>query len=295
MNMHSSSSSGGEVILVSPPLINSEEKSHSSKSSKKQVSPAKKWFFTWNNYKPSDIEDIQTRCKENNVKYVFQEEEGDSKTPHLQGCIEFPTKQRPMSLFWNTKSIHWESCKDWKASVKYCTKTQGRIGGPYANIAWPKPIRSGMEGKELRPWQKQVMEIIKGEPDERSIYWFWDAPGNKGKTIFCRELIINHMARYVSGQGKNIKFAIQKAIENEKPVDIVLFDFPRTTEGYISYAGLESVKSAVFFNEKYEADQCIYNWPHVICFANFRPDTSAMSADRWNIFEIQGDFTTVKE
>ncbi len=37
----------------------------------------------------------------------------------------------------------------------------------------------------------------------------------------------------------------------------------------------------VFFSSKYESGMCLGNCPHLLIFANFKPDLSNMSLDRW--------------
>ncbi|GAC77771.1 replication protein [uncultured marine virus] len=63
----------------------------------RQISPSKHWVFTCNNYTKENIELI---CNDSSIKrYSFQEEVGDSGTPHLQGYLEFITKRRPLNQF----------------------------------------------------------------------------------------------------------------------------------------------------------------------------------------------------
>jgi hypothetical protein len=46
---------------------------------------------------------------------------------------------------------------------------------------------------------------------------------------------------------------------------------------------LEPVKNGLFFSSKYGSEMAVFNPPHVICFANFKPKEVAMSADRWKV------------
>lgn len=95
---------------------------------RKQISPAKHWCFTLNNYTPEDISLIQNNSSIN--KYIFQEETGENGTKHLQGYIEFKEKTRPLSLF-DSKRIHWEKTKHINASIDYCSKEETRTGEIY--------------------------------------------------------------------------------------------------------------------------------------------------------------------
>lgn len=89
----------------------------------KQISPAKHWFLTLNNY---TTDDIQFLCSISSIKrYVFQEEMSESGTPHLQGHFEFEKKIRPLGFFKGTpleKRCHWEKTKNRHAAIQYCSK-----------------------------------------------------------------------------------------------------------------------------------------------------------------------------
>ena len=37
-----------------------------------------------------------------------------------------------------------------------------------------------------------VVDILKTEPDERTIHWFWEPKGNVGKTTLCKWLVVKH-------------------------------------------------------------------------------------------------------
>ncbi|GAC77799.1 replication protein, partial [uncultured marine virus] len=106
---NSSNSSGGEVILNSPPT--------------KQISPAKRWCFTLNNYTDTDISSIvpifDEKCK---IVIIGKEIGEENETPHLQGYLEFHTKLRPLSLGLNSK-IHYEKARgNMMQNVEYCKK-----------------------------------------------------------------------------------------------------------------------------------------------------------------------------
>jgi hypothetical protein len=68
---------------------------------------------------------------------------------------------------------------------------------------------------------------------------------------------------------------------------ILIFDLQRAKEDYIPYGTIEQLKNGIFFSGKYEASTHVINSPHVICFANYPPDKYKLSADRWNIIEIE--------
>ncbi len=252
------------------------------KHSMPRVARYRKWCFTLNNYTQSDIDTLQVSFgKISSTEYVFQEELGDNETRHLQGCVAYRNAVRFSTLKSLCPRGHWEKCKDWNASKAYCSKLDTRNGSIFTNIDFP---RDPLEGHVLYEWQKNILHIADGEPDDRTIYWFWEPTGNVGKTALCKHIMLSaRKATYVSGAGKDILFSFTNLDPKPK---IVLWDVPRSAEGYISYQAIESVKNGIFFSGKYESKTVLFNCPHVIIFANFEPDTSKLSEDRWNITKI---------
>ena len=65
--------------------------------------------------------------------------------------------------------------------------------------------------------------------------------------------------------------------------------YPRSKEPYVSYECLETLKDGLWTTAKYEGEVVVRNSPHVVVFANFPPNTAALSMDRWKIGEIVDD------
>lgn len=100
---------------------------------------AKNWCFTLNNY-----EHLLDGDTFPSLTYmVYQEELGESGTPHLQGYMQFSVKQRLTTLLKidDLTGAHFEVAKGSLAqNEEYCTKDEGRIGGPYH---WGAPQSAG--------------------------------------------------------------------------------------------------------------------------------------------------------
>lgn len=250
----------------------------------RQISPAKKWCFTWNNWDSSIVPEFQDLLAFNG-KYGFGEEKGNG-TPHLQGWVAFNEKKRPMSVFKDEKykAIHWEKMKGTIAqSIDYCTKEKG----PYnTNEEGPEKLEDIVEEKGPLPWQKDVIDMVQGKPHPRHIWWYWNNYASAtGKSDLCRHLVIKYGAIFVNGDAKDVKCGValwRKAHKNKMP-KIIIFGYPRSMEGHVSFDAIESVKDALFFSTKYESAQEIYNKPWVLCFANFPPIMDALTADRWKV------------
>ena len=63
----------------------------------------------------------------------------------------------------------------------------------YVNGKLIVPIKT-IDDSDLYDWEKEIIEIIKNEPDDRTIYWFWEPTGCTGKTTFAKYLYIKHGA-----------------------------------------------------------------------------------------------------
>lgn len=250
----------------------------------KQISPSKKWCFTLNNYKSEDIDEIIKTCSNSSIKYMFQEETGENGTKHLQGFLIFQTKKRPFNAFSNNK-IHWEKMRgSIDDNINYCSKTDTRTGNLYQNIK--ETIKTITELKE---WQFFLKEKLLKEPDERTINWYWENQGNVGKSAFVKYMCVHHNAYILGSKASDMKFALASMIKNNKiPPKIIFIDVPRESMDYLSYAGIEEIKNGCFFSGKFESEMVLMNSPHIVIFANERPDERKMSKDRWNVVRIKG-------
>lgn len=252
-------------------------------SQTKQGNQLKQWFMTWNNYPENAVEILEAKFKPLCDKYAFQKEVGEQGTPHIQGTFWLKKKMR-WTEFDLPKQIWWKKTKSWSASVKYCVKTATSVGEPYVfGFTIPRELKV-LSHDQLYDWQIDIVNLVKSEPNERHIHWFWEATGNVGKSTFVKYLCYHYKALLVSGKGSDMKFLIVKYREKygDYPTCII-WDIPRTAENFISYTGMEEVKNGCFASTKYECEMVLMNCPHMLCFANFEPDCEKVSADRWVI------------
>ena len=144
------------------------------------------------------------------------------------------------------------------------------------------------EYKEVKwkPWQTEVLKILKDKPDRRKIHWFWEETGNIGKSYLCKYLALTQNIIICEGKKTDVFNQVREALEMGKDINIVICDIPRSSQEYLNYGALEQLKNGMMYSGKYEGGQCIFKIPHVICFANELPIMSKMSKDRWDIREI---------
>lgn len=132
-----------------------------------------------------------------------------------------------------------------------------------------------------RPWQQQIVDLVNTEPDSRSVNWIVDETGGQGKTYLSKYLIAEHDAFYTTG-GKGAD--IVHAYNNQR---VIIFDFSRDKDGFVSYAVIEQLKNGLVFSGKYNsAFKVRPHQAHVIVFSNFEPDQSKLSRDRWKITRL---------
>lgn len=191
MNSSNSSKGLGNTIPVPP----------------KQISPAKRWCFVLNHWKEEEFNAISSIVPEYCNFCIIGSEIGELGTPHLQGYLEFKTKKRPKSVFDNIR-IHWEKAKGNKQqNIEYCSKEE---------VKYEYPEKYKVEIEEFYNWQTICLDILKYKPDERSIYWFYEHEGCKGKTTLQKYIYTHYQKCIVlSGKGGDMKNGI---IEYEKKI-----------------------------------------------------------------------------
>lgn len=242
------------------------------------------WFFTWNN--PDLTWPQLSQLLEGGrdvVKLVGQKEKGANGTEHYQGLVQYRHQVSFATLKAIHPAIHWEGCKNLAAALKYVTKADTRVEGPWS-MGWdiPEPIRT-IEHSHLRTWQRVIDDILNGPVNDRAIYWLHESIGGVGKTAYCKYLAANRGALVLGGKSADIKHGVASWLGRNRPLPIVVFHFTRTLEDYISYEAIEAVKDGIFFSGKYESGMVVFNSPHILVLANFAPKQEKLSADRWRI------------
>lgn len=257
---------------------------------------ARFWTWTWNNYSEENVTEMTDFCNKNCKTFNFQREIGEEcGTPHLQGFWEFANARYFSSLKKNFEKIHLEKARNIEACRDYCRKPETRVGETIEGGT--AVTRDPLKNFKLRVWQQDFVNMIESPPDERTIHWYYDPVGNCGKTTLAKHLCLKYKNEIIclSGGPAGCKYGVMSFLfnkvkskweRNDKKLRAAVFDFPRSVEDKVSYQALEEVKNGIFFNTKYESMMVVYDCPHVAIFANFLPDTSKLSADRWKIIDL---------
>lgn len=133
----------------------------------------------------------------------------------------------------------------------------------------------------LKDWQKTCIEKYMSQGD-RKVLWIYDPVGNTGKTWLGRYLMIKLKDVYKINtcSYKDIAYAYKKQKN-------VIFDYSRSQCEYFNYMAMESLKNGEMFSGKYHSHQVIFSPAKVLVFANYPPDVTKLSVDRWDIYKIQ--------
>lgn len=261
--------------------------SPSPKRRKKQISCAIHWCFTLNNYTEDEKMILSSKVPEICDVAIVGMEIGEQKgTPHLQGYMAFKNKCRPMSHFGEINRIKWTKCKGTEyQNVKYCSK-ENKIF-----ISHNVPDYEIQIHACERDWQKTILKQIQERPCDRVIHWIWSEAGGTRKTSMCKYLTVRHNAIITGGKAADVRHSICEYYKKKNVTPrLLLINIPRSFDPqYVSYEAFENIKDMCFFSGKYEGGMVVGNSPHLYIFANFAPDTSKMSLDRWDIVNIDGD------
>lgn len=145
------------------------------------------------------------------------------------------------------------------------------------------------EGVSWKPWQQDVLNVIAGTPDPRKIHWIWEPTGNVGKSFLAKYIMLTSSATLMES-GKKVDMAY---IFAQNPTKTVMIDLSRTSapvdgKDYLGgmYSLLETLKNGVLTSTKYESQVISFPRPHVIVFANWEPDYTKWSSDRYDVTNL---------
>lgn len=241
---------------------------------------------TWNNYSEENLQYLINYFNGANCEYFINQEIGENGTPHLQFCMRYENARTFKQIKDKIPKAHIEKARNWKAVEKYCCKDSTAIA---ENINNKIKLKDIIAEKGPREWQQTIIDMCEEEPDDRSINWIFDEIGNHGKTKLAKHLCIKYPKKvlYLQGKASDIKYGVTSFLKNNpNGLKIAIFGIPRTSEKYVSYDAIESIKDGIFFNGKYESAMTLFDPPHIFVFANFYPEIEKLSTDRWNIMKL---------
>lgn len=280
--------------------------------------------WTWNQsdkqiWLPNEFEAFHTVIQNTlettygkDVKFIFQLEKGkDAQRLHYQGHIKWNRGKgtRPLTFAAEMKDImpgiHVtpSSNAGKRAAEDYCMKTDTRIDGPWAETGHIFPDFSEYDQltHPLYGWLATVRDWCLQPPIARKCIWLHDCTtqhptgkGNSGKSHFTNYMELNHG---FLGLGLSTAADNYYMCANLPATRGYVFDIPRTLPKRVDidevYFGLETIKTRNIASTKYKPSKTFLPViPHVLVFANRRPDLKKCSLDRWIVYQINGDTLT---
>lgn len=165
--------------------------------------------------------------------------------------------------------------EQWTATHRYPNLVEG-----FEALA-PAPV---IQDGELRDWQSDLESELLADADDRSVVFYVDKEGNKGKSWFCRYMISKYPEQVqLMSPGKVVDMAYVVDIDTR----IFLINVARGQMEYFQYSILENIKDRLVMSTKYRpTTKLLRNKTHVVVMCNEDPDFTKMSQDRYIIREI---------
>jgi len=172
------------------------------------------------------------------------------------------------------------------------TSPEFAMAQPRAYIRYPRVVRlfshraphPQLRAGTPRDWQRELEEELLEEPNDRSVIFYVDPEGNKGKTWFQQWFLTKYGGgTQIIGVGRRDDMAL--TVDPLKTV--FFFNVPRGGMEHFQYSILEQLKDKLVFSPKYTSQMKILsNTPHVVVFSNEHPDMTKLSEDRYVIREL---------
>jgi len=207
-------------------------------------------------------------------------------TNHWKRCAKYHFKQNnPITNIDDASIIEkiWK-CKNVSDAVLSLVMDVSKVNGTIAAFSLKPDVYGDEPEVDWLPWQHELRKELEKDPDPRNILWYWDNKGNSGKTFFAKHMAM-YKGSFVSTHANvyHIATAIDQCLKTGKAVLSVIFNFTRHAECQQVYEAIEALKDGLVTSQKYRGRTMIFPTPHVVVFANYLPNVSQCSLDRWKI------------
>lgn len=134
------------------------------------------------------------------------------------------------------------------------------------------------KAKRLYPWQYAVLKRALGQND-RQVLWVTDRVGNNGKSYLASFLKNLYQFQIFDGtlSTRDICMLLQDDLKG------IVMDVARASETTLNYTTIESLKNGYVVSGKYNGTVVTFAPVPVIVMANFYPDLTKLSEDRFDI------------
>lgn len=146
-------------------------------------------------------------------------------------------------------------------------------------------------------WQEKLINYLKGPVDDRKILWIYDPVGGHGKSVVARyitEYMHGIMLTQFGGARDSAHILSQEPTLMDRPI---IIDLPRKAESKDLYSPLEMIKNGYMTSTKYNGGTLSWRPGHVVVMANFMPDKTGWSHDRykkWTLRDPEGSLNIKK-
>lgn len=138
-----------------------------------------------------------------------------------------------------------------------------------------------VEGEPRPGWQQDAYDRCLADAHPRTIEFFVDPLGNKGKSWFAA-FMLSKFPEDVQCIKVGKEADMCYSIDESKTIFII--DVPRSKMEFFQYSVIEQLKDRMVFSTKYNSRMKIIRAiPHVLVMCNESPDRSKLSQDRFTI------------
>ena len=151
-----------------------------------------------------------------------------------------------------------------------------------------------VENVELRPWQKEALELL-DSPSDREVIWIRGQHGNEGKSWFQAFVRSLYGFQKVACLDMKCRAVDSLLLLSKLPLvnmNMFLFNDTRAVSDDTEqcYHILEMIKDGRAVSSKYHTNVIQFRVPNVVMvFSNDYPNVKHLSMDRWKIFNIKED------
>lgn len=237
-------------------------------------------------------------------KYTFQLEKGETGYIHWQGRMSLIKKKRINELIALVKNdatpilSKGYFCPTSNNGIDvgdfYVMKLDTRISGPWSDkdesikelLNPPYIPRQVREITQLYQWQTQIKEQL-AIWDTRKINCVICQKGGEGKSTLISCARAFKWARVLPSV--NDTKDLLRMVCDMPTSTAYMFDMPRAMNKdklYQFYAAIETIKDGYAYDDRYHFTEKVFDCPNIWIFCNKIPDTSLLSADRWNFHTI---------
>lgn len=256
------------------------------------------WDLRWTFPEDTPIERALEIFNESTVKYakrwVYQVEKGTkTQRNHIQAYWSTKEKTRRKALYrrlnLNMSGIRVKEASDKGKDrlMSYCMKSDTRVRGPFSD----RPIYLGSDlvfYDKFYPWQKSLLSIATGAVSNGKVHWVYDPVGQQGKTMLGKSLAYTHGAVYLPyATASNIA----AHVVSKGPQTIYIINLTRSRPKDLSmddlYSAMEGLSDGFVVNMKFKTGDMMFDPPHVIVFANIKPNMASLSRGRFILYTIE--------